>query len=94
MTSSNKMSEEIKSSATVRTSVSIPCGLHNELEKLARDKRVSLAWVIRDAAEKYVADQGRLLSGPKSAWVSKHVFAVPQLLERRADIAIPSCQVR
>jgi hypothetical protein len=67
MTSSNKMSEEIKSSATVRTSVSIPCGLHNELEKLARDKRVSLAWVIRDAAEKYVADQGRPLSDPKSA---------------------------
>jgi hypothetical protein len=27
------------------------------LEELAKQKKVSLAWVVRDATEKYVADQ-------------------------------------
>lgn len=46
----------------VRVSVSLPHGIHAELERIARDKKVSLAWVMRDAAEKYVADQWPLLS--------------------------------
>lgn len=48
--------------ATVRTSVSLPSTLHADLERIARDKKVSLAWVIREAAEKYVADQWPLLT--------------------------------
>lgn len=40
-----------------RMSVSLPSALHLELERIARDKKVSLAWVLREAAEKYVADQ-------------------------------------
>ncbi|MBZ0286477.1 MAG: ribbon-helix-helix domain-containing protein [Anaerolineae bacterium] len=52
-------------SPTVRVSVSLPRGLHAELEQIARDKKVSLAWVIRDAAEKYVADQWPLLAQSK-----------------------------
>ncbi|MBN3850250.1 CopG family transcriptional regulator [Paraburkholderia sp. Ac-20342] len=43
-------------------SVSLPSSLHAELEQIARDKKVSLAWVMRQAAEKYVADQWPLLS--------------------------------
>ena len=50
---------------TVRASVSLPQGLHAELERIARDKKVSLAWVMRDAAEKYVANQWPLLAQTK-----------------------------
>lgn len=39
-----------------RTSVSLPSKLHRQLEQIAKQKKVSLAWVIRDAAEAYVAD--------------------------------------
>lgn len=40
-----------------RTSVSFPAALYAELAQLALQKKVSVAWIIRDAAEKYVADQ-------------------------------------
>jgi metal-responsive CopG/Arc/MetJ family transcriptional regulator len=41
----------------VRASISFPPDLYGTLEKIAKQKKVSLAWVVRDAAEKYVADQ-------------------------------------
>lgn len=43
--------------AMTRMSVSLPSPLHFALEQIAQDKKVSLAWVMREAAEKYVADQ-------------------------------------
>lgn len=46
-----------ESRAVVRASISFPPDVYETLEKLARQKKVSLAWVVRDAAEKYVADQ-------------------------------------
>ena len=46
---------------TRRTSVSLPAELHRELERIAKQKKVSLAWVIRDAAEHYVEDKWPLL---------------------------------
>ncbi len=42
---------------TVRATISFPPDLYETLEGLAKEKKVSLAWVVRDAAEKYVADQ-------------------------------------
>ncbi|WP_331712073.1 MULTISPECIES: CopG family transcriptional regulator [Achromobacter] len=48
-----------------RLSVSLPPELHQELERIARDKKVSLAWVMREAAEKYVASQWPLLTQSK-----------------------------
>jgi predicted DNA-binding protein len=42
---------------TVRASVSLRRELYLTLEALAKQKKVSTAWVIREAAEKYVADQ-------------------------------------
>ncbi|TIO28769.1 ribbon-helix-helix domain-containing protein [Mesorhizobium sp.] len=45
------------SSQAVRTSVSFPAKLYRELEQIAKQKKVSLAWVVRDAAEKYIANQ-------------------------------------
>ncbi len=41
--------------ATVRASISFPSHVYRSLETLARQNKVSLAWVVRDAAEKYVA---------------------------------------
>ena len=46
---------------SVRTSVSLPPTLHDTLERMAKEKKVSVAWVIRDAAEKYVGEQWPLL---------------------------------
>ena len=40
----------------VRASISFPPDLYETLEELAKHKKVSLAWVVRDAAERYVAD--------------------------------------
>lgn len=47
---------------TTRASVSFPTGVYAELERIAAAKKVSLAWVVRDAAEKYVADQWPLFA--------------------------------
>jgi len=41
--------------AWVRASISFPPNLYGSLAELARRKKVSLAWVVRDAAEKYIA---------------------------------------
>ncbi len=60
-----KVGDELNSRSTVRASVSLPQELHAELERIARDKKVSLAWVIREAAEKYVAGQWALLTQSK-----------------------------
>ena len=40
-----------------RASVTFPPDLYRTLEVLARKKKVSIAWVVRDAAERYVADE-------------------------------------
>lgn len=42
---------------TTRASVSFPHDLYEILERIAKDKKVSVAWIVRDAAEKYVNDQ-------------------------------------
>lgn len=47
--------------ATVRASVSFPPELYRLLEQIALQKKVSIAWVVRDAAEKYVSDQSPTL---------------------------------
>ena len=44
----------------VRASISFPPDLYETLEGIAKQKKVSLAWVVRDAAERYVAGKGRM----------------------------------
>jgi len=44
-----------------RASVSFPPELYHTVELIAAQKKVSIAWVVRDAVEKYVADQWPLL---------------------------------
>ena len=50
-----------RKSATPRVSVTLPPDVHRMLEQIAREKKVSLAWVVRDAAEKYIANKWPLL---------------------------------
>jgi metal-responsive CopG/Arc/MetJ family transcriptional regulator len=46
-----------QSTALVRASISFPPDLYETLEGIAKQKKVSLAWVVRDAAEKYIAEE-------------------------------------
>jgi metal-responsive CopG/Arc/MetJ family transcriptional regulator len=41
----------------IRASISFPPKLYRTLEELANQKKVSLAWIVRDAAEQYLANQ-------------------------------------
>jgi metal-responsive CopG/Arc/MetJ family transcriptional regulator len=43
-------------------SISFPPDLYNTIEEIAQQKKVSLAWVVREAAEKYIAEKGPLLA--------------------------------
>ncbi len=54
-----------KDAAMPRTSVSFPPEVYKTLEDLAARKKVSIGWVVRDAVEKYVADQWPLFSNMK-----------------------------
>lgn len=45
--------------ALVRASIGFPADLYRALERIARRKKVSLAWVVREAAEKYVQSEAR-----------------------------------
>jgi metal-responsive CopG/Arc/MetJ family transcriptional regulator len=47
----------------IRASISFPRELYQTLEEIARQKKVSLAWVVRDAAEQYVSDRWPLFKG-------------------------------
>ena len=42
---------------STRASVSFPTPVYADLERLAAAKKVSVAWVVREAAERYVEDQ-------------------------------------
>lgn len=42
---------------SVRATITFPAELYATLEQIAREKKVSLAWVVRDAAEQYLADK-------------------------------------
>ncbi len=46
---------------TRRTSVTFPSDLYRTLEQIAERQKLSVAWIIRDAAEKYVRDRWPLL---------------------------------
>jgi predicted DNA-binding protein len=49
--------------ATVRATISFPAEIYQTLEGIAREKKVSLAWVVREASEQYIADRWPLFKG-------------------------------
>lgn len=53
--------------SSVRATISFPQELYETLEDIATQKKVSMAWVVREAAERYVADKWPLLVPSKGA---------------------------
>ena len=51
--------------SSVRATISFPSDIYYTLEDIAREKKVSLAWVVRDAAEQYIEGKWPLLKGQK-----------------------------
>jgi metal-responsive CopG/Arc/MetJ family transcriptional regulator len=47
---------------SVRASISFPADLYKTLEGIALEKKVSLAWVVREAAENYTSDKWPLFA--------------------------------
>jgi predicted DNA-binding protein len=43
--------------SSVRASISFPAEAYNSLDEIAKQKKVSLAWVVREAVEKYLAEK-------------------------------------
>ena len=56
-------STNLETVSSVRASISFSPDTYEMLKRLARKKKVSLAWVVRDAVDRYVAEQVSL------AWV-------------------------
>ena len=50
--------------AAVRASITFPPALYSTLEEIAQEKKVSLAWVVRDASEKYAAERSTEVPRP------------------------------
>ncbi len=51
-----------QSTAQVRATISFPPDVYETLETIAKEKKVSLAWVVREAAEKYIGDKWPLFN--------------------------------
>jgi len=54
-----------ESRAAVRASISFPPDIYETLEAIAKEKKVSLAWVVREAVEKYLAEKWPLFGGKR-----------------------------
>jgi metal-responsive CopG/Arc/MetJ family transcriptional regulator len=50
---------KMQRTSAVRASISFPAALYETLEIIAKQKKVSMAWVVRDAAEKYVVSEAK-----------------------------------
>jgi metal-responsive CopG/Arc/MetJ family transcriptional regulator len=52
--------------SAVRASISFPPDVYETLEIIAKEKKVSLAWVVRDAAEQYIGEKWPLFKTEKA----------------------------
>lgn len=52
-------STNLETVSSVRASISFSPDTYEMLKRLARKKKVSLAWVVRDAVDRYVAEHDR-----------------------------------
>jgi metal-responsive CopG/Arc/MetJ family transcriptional regulator len=57
MAARKQSTQKERAERSLRASVSFPSELYRNLEEVARQKKVSVAWVVREAVEKYLAEQ-------------------------------------
>ena len=62
MPRSGRKFEDSPSRRTVRLSVTLPADVHDALERVAERQRVSMAWVMRKAAEHYLDNENPLFA--------------------------------
>ena len=69
MTRGTKQKETSASAenAFVRAIISFPPALYVPLEDIARQRTVSLAWIVREASGQYIVDESPLLEPRKGA---------------------------
>jgi metal-responsive CopG/Arc/MetJ family transcriptional regulator len=61
----HEKTSKARTKPTTRISVSFPGDVYRTLELIAAQKKVSIAWVVRNATERYVGDQWPLLEGKR-----------------------------
>ena len=49
--------KKMRTTGAIRASISFPPDIYETLEIIAKEKKVSLAWVVREAAEQYIGDK-------------------------------------
>jgi len=54
---------KVTSGTAIRASISFPPEIYQTLEEIAKEKKVSLAWVVREAAEIYIGGRWPLFNG-------------------------------
>jgi predicted DNA-binding protein len=67
MAAGKRKVQKSKAAPSPRASITFPPDLYRTLEDLAKKKKVSVAWVVREAAEKYAGDQWPSFGGSKGA---------------------------
>jgi predicted DNA-binding protein len=50
------------SATPIRASISFPLNTYESLETIAKQMKVSLAWVVREASDRYIAEKGPLVA--------------------------------
>jgi len=64
MVAKTKQTKPMTATHATRASVTFPPEIYSALEAIAKSKKVSVAWVVRDAIEKYLTEeQKRALEG-------------------------------
>ena len=61
-TGEGKKKTRVQSTAAVRASISFPPDIYETLDIIAKQKKVSLAWVVREAAEQYIGEKWPLFN--------------------------------
>lgn len=57
MVTKSEFNKSTQPAKAPRQSVTFTPAIYAELERLAKEKKVSIAWVVREATERYIAEQ-------------------------------------
>lgn len=58
----HRVSRITRTKPVVRASISFSPEQYSEIERISAGKKVSVAWVVREAIDRYIAEQWPLLS--------------------------------